>query len=597
MKKLLYTLLIIYFALVLVAQEDMQLAMEYFNAKEFEKAEVLFDKLYKSKKSKFYFDYYLDCLIFQEKFKEAENKIEKEQKSHPDDLTFYIDLGYLKKMQGDEAEAEKQYKYVLKNLPSNYNSISNIGNSFQRKKEYTWAEEVYLKANLMLNSQFLQHLANVYASQRKYDEMVSAYLDYLSSDVTKYQTVQSIFSSYLQYDVNNEFSDILQRQLIMRIQKEGKEIFEELIIWFYTENNNFMNALVYSKSLDKRKNENGIRVFRIGQLASENEDYATANSAFTYVVEKGSLYPYYYQAKFALLNVLYQQVILGQLSSEEEIIKLENSYLSLIKELGISNRTVDFIVDLAHLQAFYLNKSEAAIELLQEALNIPNLSEEFKAKFMVKLADIYVYAEKPWDAVLTYAKVEEFFPNAEITDDAKFKKAKVYFYLGEFKWAQDQWDILKGSPSKLISNDAIYWSHFIDENSGSDSLQNSLKTYASADLFFYQRNYDKALKISDSIINNFSAEPVVPMAYYLKYQVYMQLKDYINAAENLDVFYEKYSYSMWADKAIFELAQLYDYYLDEKDKAADCYKKILFDFQGSIYTEPSRERYRELSGL
>ena len=220
---------------------------------------------------------------------------------------------------------------------------------------------------------------------------------------------------------------------------------------------------------------------------------------------------------------------------------------------------------------------------------------DLKATIMIELGDIYVFAEMPWDAVLIYAKVEKDFINLQLIDDAKFKKAKVYFYLGEFDWAKSQWDILKGSPSKLISNDAIYWSYFISENLSDDSIQYAMIKYARADLFLYQKNYENTILIADSIIQEFSVDPIIPYVYYLRYQVYIDLKDYQQAATNLEHIVEQYSYAMWADKALFELAELYEYQLNSEQKAIEAYKKLLFDFEGSLYSDQSRKKYRELT--
>ena len=104
------------------------------------------------------------------------------------------------------------------------------------------------------------------------------------------------------------------------------------------------------------------------------------------------------------------------------------------------------------------------------------------------------------------------------------------------------------------------------------------------------------LLIADTIIQDFSSNPIVPSTHYLKYQVYVETKEYQKAAMNLEIIVEQYSYAMWADKALFELAELYEYKLDNKEKATECYKKLLFDFEGSLYTDQSRKKYRELSG-
>jgi hypothetical protein len=65
----------------------------------------------------------------------------------------------------------------------------------------------------------------------------------------------------------------------------------------------------------------------------------------------------------------------------------------------------------------------------------------------------------------------------------------------------------------------------------------------------------------------------------------------------LQYIVDNYSYDSNTDKVVFLLAELYEYKLNDKTKAGEYYKKILFEFGGSIYTEPARKKYREISGV
>jgi len=578
------------------AQQDAQLAMEYFNDKEFAKAESLFEKLYKSNNNKFYYEYFIDCLVEQKKFSEAEKSIQKEIKKNPADLTFYIDLGFVFKSQNNETEADKQFKYVLKNIPPDFNKIVQIGNSFIRRKEYSYAEKTYQRGNEFYSNQFLQYLANVYASQRKYYEMIETYLDYALNDYSKIKVLQDVFTSYMSFDVNNEFSDILQKSLILRVQKATNDVYDELLIWFYTQKTMYAEALIYAKAIDKRKKENGVRIINIADLAFANKNYSVANSGYTYVVEKGAILPYYNNARFSLLKVTYQQVIDGEITDAVQLKNIENQYLDIIQEMGVNQKSVDIIIDLSHLQAFYLNKEKEGIDLLTEASNIPNISPALKAAFLLELGNIYVKKGELWDAVVSFAKIEENYPSLEIADLAKLQKAKTYFYLNQFTWAQNQWDVLKGSPSKLIANDALYWSHFLSENLGADSTQAAMKMFAKVNLYIYQGEFLKANLSADTIIKNYSSETIIPAVYFLKYEISYKTKEYQKAAMNLQYIIDNYNYDTNCDKYVFLLAELYEYKLNDKVKASEYYKKVLFDFGGSIYTEPARKKYREISG-
>ncbi len=593
MKKIVLLSIILFSVAISEAQSNIQLAINYFNSKEYDKAEILFDKLYKKNKSSFYFDYYIDCLINQGKYKYAEKRVKKEIKKTPDNLTLYVNLGYLMKQTNQSQESEKYYRYVLKKLPRNQTQISRIGNSFLKRREYDWAEKVYLKGNEFFPNRFTTSLITIYSIERNNNKLIDAYLDFVKNNYSQVGFVERNLKRQMNNDINNEFSKLLERKLIIRIQKQRKEIYNEILIWFYTEKLEYSKALIQAQALDRKNRENGVRIYRIGQNAFENKDYKTAEIAFEDVIKKGEFYPYFINAKFGLLKVLYAKVENGMIKTPEEIKNVESKYLQMIAELGVSSRTIDLIIDLAHLQAFYLNKEPEAIKLLQKGMNIQGINSLLKAKFMMELGDIYLHSAKPWKAVLTYAKIEEDYPNLEITDEAKFKKAKVYFYLGQFKWALQQLDVLKGSPTKLIANDAIYWSDFISENA-QDTSNTAMKKYARAELAFYEGKSSDAIAICDSLLKEDATNTVIPFVYYLKYKIYFDKKDFSEAAKNLQTIVSDYSYVMWADKVIFNLALLYENKLNQLDKAKEMYKKLLFDYQASIYSEKARENFKKL---
>ena len=50
------------------------------------------------------------------------------------------------------------------------------------------------------------------------------------------------------------------------------------------------------------------------------------------------------------------------------------------------------------------------------------------------------------------------------------------------------------------------------------------------------------------------------------------------------------------DDALYNLALIYDNDKNDKEKAKEFYKKLLFDYKDSIYGVDARKRYRELSG-
>ena len=56
---------------------------------------------------------------------------------------------------------------------------------------------------------------------------------------------------------------------------------------------------------------------------------------------------------------------------------------------------------------------------------------------------------------------------------------------------------------------------------------------------------------------------------------------------------DRFSYEIYADKAIFTLAEYYDK-TENFEKAKEKYKRIIFEYPNSIYSSSARSRYREL---
>ncbi len=61
-------------------QTQSNLAFQYYNARDFERAAPLLQQVYELTKNSTYFKYYLDCLIQMEKYDEAVQKIQSEIK-------------------------------------------------------------------------------------------------------------------------------------------------------------------------------------------------------------------------------------------------------------------------------------------------------------------------------------------------------------------------------------------------------------------------------------------------------------------------------------------------------------------------------------
>lgn len=599
--KLLKFILLFTISLNIFAQkdDDTQLALEYYRNKEYEKAADIYSKLFNQTKQKVFYNYLTYCYLELKNYDEAEKLVKKEIKRTPEDLSLYVDYGFILKSQNLSKDAVEQYETALKKISSDQIQIFNLANAFISKREYEFAEQTYIKGQKLLKNSypFNLELANLYQIQRNYEKMIDEYLNLLLVSETYIQTVQYRLNNAIYSDSDSSLTITLKNSIIKKIQKHPDvRILNELLIWIYIQEKDFEKALLYSKSLDKRNKESGERILSLARLALSNEDYKTTIDAYKYIVNKGYSSEYYLIAKNEYLSALYQKIIKTNIYTKQEILELEKNYLETLSELGEKASTISLIKELSFIQSFYLSKHEAAINRLENALLIPGVKFNDLSEAKLVLADIYLFSNDIWSAAIYYAQVEKSNENAPIGFEAKFKKSKLAYYSGDFLWAQAQLDVLKASTSKLIANDAFYLSSVINDNITIDTNSVPLQQFSSAELLIYQNMDSLAIQKLDSIENQFPTHTLIDDILYLKYKISLKNQNFNQAKENLEKIVINHSYDILADDAMFKLAELFQFKFNDNEKAMDYYKNLLIKYPGSIYVVEARKRYRELRG-
>jgi tetratricopeptide (TPR) repeat protein len=578
-------------------QTKSSLALRYYNAKDYEKAVPLLYDIYKTSYSTTYFRFYINSLIQLEKYEEAERKIQKEiKKQRTPKPELYIGWGYLLKVEGKVNESVQKYNEAIKKIANNKGQYLTVANAFLSWGEYEHAKKTYLRGREKLaGKRFSYELARVYSYLRDYKNMMEEYLNLLRESPKQLPRIQSSLSSAMRLDIDNELREKFRIQVLKRIQTEPQIIgYNRLLIWFLLQEKKFSSALRQSIALDQRTGEEEVQILQLGSMALKNKIYAEAKKAFEYILAKGEGNSYYSKAYLLNLHTLYLQFTTEFPDDIEQGKKLAFNFNVGLDFLGISPATISLILENAHLQAFYLNQTDAAIEILERGLKIPRLKPVQWGKLKTELADIYVYSNDPWEATLIYSQVIEGNKKNSLGDEVKLKKAKLGYYLGNFSWAKAQLDVLKASTSKLTANDAMELSLLINSNLNEDTTAIPLQMFARADLLFFRNKDSLALATLDSISEKFPYNTLVDNILFRKAKIEISQQNYKQAATYLEKIIDEFSYELLADDALFMLAEIYHYNLNDGEKAKKLYKEMLTQFPGSVFTDESREKYREL---
>ncbi|SHF55439.1 Tetratricopeptide repeat-containing protein [Mariniphaga anaerophila] len=578
-------------------QSATKLALSYYNAKDYEKAAPLLLEVYNLSKNNYYFRLYLNSMIEMQDFEGAETFIQKELKKQrtlrPDLL---IHWGYLLKAQKKLKEADEKYTEALKQVPANKGSILVAANSFMQWQEFEWSKKVYLKGRKEIpQEQFNYELARNYLYLRDYDKMMEEYLNLIRQDDKQIQRVQSALSSAMRIDVDGGLRQNFREQILKRIQAEPSVIvYNRLLIWFFLQEKQFAGALRQALALDRRTGEEDTHILQMGQMALNNKMYDEAERAFNYLVEKGENSPLYIPAFVQNIRASYMRYTTSGPESQADGNELAGKFESSLEMLGYSVNTLGLIHDYAHLLAFYLNDSEKAISILEKGLKLPLLKPEDLGILKTELADIYVYAGDPWEATLLYSQVIDANKNNTLGDEVKLKKARLGYYMGNFSWAKAQLDVLKASTSKLTANDAMELSMLIGNNLNLDTTAVPLQMFARADLLFFRNKESEAMTTLDSIAEIYPFHSLTDNILFRKAKIEIDRNNYTEAAGFLQEITDNFSSGLLADDALFMLAELCNFQLNEKERAKELYRDMLSRFPGSVFTEESRQKFREL---
>lgn len=574
-----------------------KLALQYYEQKEYEKANVYFENMFEENPD-IWFSYYYKSLVAVKDFSKAEKITKKQLKANKANVYLYVYLGRIYKIQNEEKKEKEAYQKAIKELLPVQGYADALANAFMEDGLFDYAIETYNKARTKDYPYFYER-AEVYKQKNDLKLMINEYLDALEFRETEIMTVQTNLQNSLGYDDDEGGikNPLLKQELQKRIQKNpDKIVLTEFLIFIQKQQKDFDGAFVQSRSLDKRTNEQGQRLFDLAKICVSNQNWEVAQRCYEYIIEKGPSNFYYDAASVDVLGVEYLAVTQKPQPKPEELTALENKLLKAKEKYSNSSLNSQIVKNLALLKAYYLNQPAVAIDLLQELVNQAGLDAVSKAEYKTMLADIYLIKGDIWDASLLYSQVEKDFKYEAIGQEAKFKNAKLSFYAGDFKWAKTQADVLKGATTKLIANDALDLSLIITDAIGVDTNDLPLKLFASAELMILQHKYDQAIARMDSVNQLFSKNTLGDDIYYKKAQIYLNLGKYAEAEAMYKNIAEFYSDDLYGDDAQFKLAELYEKKLLDKEKAKTSYQEVLTKYPGSIYVVEARKRYRNLRG-
>lgn len=593
-------------------QSEIQLANEYLLKGDKKKAVEVYRDLAKDEINiPFIHNNYLNTLLDLNETAEAQAYLKRQLKRDPQNIFYNLDVGIVYVRTGDLTKADKHFKDLIAEYKDNVTMIKMLSDYLSAKSlgEYSIIALNESRKTLENPVLFSFELATLYRFKGQREKMIEEYLNFASQNSGTIQNAKNMMQILL---TKPEELDALEKVLYDRIQKfPDADVYSDLLIWVTMQQKNFGASFNQARAYDRRYKRFGEKSLEIAKVALDNEDYETASKAYGYVIREYAGGPYYLQAQLGLLRTREARVRNTFPVSVDSVKSLATDYRKFVMKYPENANSLDAQRNEAMLYATYLDKKDQAIALLEDLVKNPKTTLQLRSKVKLDLGDIYLLKGEPWESTLLYSQVEKALEENPVGYEAKLKNAKLSYYKGDFRLAQEHLDILKEATTREIANDAMELSLRIKENLMEDTLGEALKAYAKVELLLYQNKRDEALKAlgelaggamtrtdssTSGAISRISNYAIKDDVYWLEANIQLERGEFNKSIELLQKILDEYPDDILVDDAYFLQGEIYERHLGNKDKAMEIYRTFLDKYPGSVFAAEARKRFRVLRG-
>ena len=590
-------------------QDEIQLANEYLLKGDKKKALELYKELSKQEVNHPYiYNNYFNLLLDVSAYEDAHKFIQRLSKRDPLNIQYNLDLGLIYVRSGELSKADKYYKDLISENKNNVQRIKLMSDFFMSRSLVDYGIQALTESRQALGNPYLfcLELAMLHRIKGNQDKMVQEYLSYVTQSSANIQYVKNVMQALL---TKPEELESLEKLLYDKIQAQPDiEVYSDLLIWVTMQQKNFYASFIQARAYDKRYKREGEKSMEVARVALDNEDYDNALRIYRYVIREFPNTQTYLLARLGLIRTREARVKKTFPVNKDSVNILIADYRDFIKQYPDNVNSLEAARSEALLFANYLDQKDSAIQIINKLLTNPRTSLHLKSKAKLDLGDIYLLKGEPWESTLLYSQVEKVQKENPIGYEAKLKNAKLSYYKGDFRLAQEHLDILKQATTREIANDALDLSMRIKENIAFDSVGEALKQYASIELLLYQNKNEQALKqiqmlkegrvknASNDSLTSISNQTILDDVYWLEANIRMRQGEFEKSIDLLQKIIQDFGDDILADDAYFLQGEIYERQLGQKEKAMEIYREFLNKYPGSVYAAEARKRFRSLRG-
>jgi len=605
-KKILITLFLFYSVFAQQNQMDQNqfmLAESYEQQGNLGKAVEIVEGLNKKDPTNIQFFNKLNSLYLQlKKYDESVLLIESRIKLVPQDVNLYGMLGSTYYTAGDRTKAYKIWEDAIEQFKSNQMTIRIISNYAIEKRDFEKAIE-YLNLGKALSKDpylFSYDLAELYQITMRYREAANEYCNLIKANPAQYQQIESKILSY-----SNKPGAIDETIEVVKKFKSYDLSFSYLLARLLIEKENYEEAFIIYKELDKKGNDKGRELLSFANFIYRENAFEVALNVFQYILDNyknEEIIPAaklgyakskeaIFVAKYKSANPEWKTFFIPKAADGKDVQPVIEAYKDITDIYKHSEVAIEAYLRIGILYEYYLNDNEGAenyFNIITE--NYP--MSKFNSLALIELGNIAIQKGR-LDEAEKYFKSVTDLPRANPDDRSysNYKLSRIFSYKDDFESARKKLLAVMGNLKDNLANDAIEFSILLN-NAKNDS--SNLSLYCKAEFLTEQHKFEEAKNIYDQIAQNPQAFIFHSIAKMRSAEMLVANDEYSSAVSALTVIAEEAEKNIYSDKALYLQGRIYQYGLKIPDKAVESYESLLIKFPRSLYLDEARQNIIEL---
>lgn len=574
------------------------LGQSYEQAGQYSKAKQIFEKLYNEQPSNYQFFQSLnDTYIQLKEYANSVKIINDRIKNGSPDINLYGMLGKTYYLQGNENKAFEVWDDATKKFPNSEVTYRVMANYALDRRAFDKAIE-YLKKGeeISPNPQYFSYdLANIYSVTMQFKNATEEYCKILTQNPGQLRTIESRILSYISKP------DALQKtiEVVKKYTGDGDVNFNYLLAKLYINAKDYQKAYDLYLKIDEVQKNQGAELYNFAQFLYNEKVYDVAAKVYNDLLNRYPESPFASEAKLGyaktLESLLDNKVASAEpkwkpfydfkISQSEDIDKVVSAYEELIKLYPHSEIANESYLRIAEIKLNKEKDLKSASEFLHKIVD-DNPMSKFAAQAFMDLGKVALLENNLDQAAIEYSKV---FSNGRSSEDEKananYQLARVNFYKNDFEKSKELLSKILDNLQDNIANDALELSMLLNTSQNDSS---NLVKFASAEYLAEQKNFGKAADLYKQVAGDRQKLLLENLAQYREAEMQLALSNTDTALVHLNNIAKEGNSNIYADKALYLIAQIYQFGLGNTDKAIEAYEKLLAKFPNSLYLDEAR---------